>query len=188
MEHYPPSSLESLLERGLEELGAATDRTAPLADFARLVSRWGERMNLTGHSGPDAIARRLVLDAVALGCALEEPTSLADLGSGAGFPGIPLAILWPRARITLIESRERRHHFQRTAIRALGLRNVESRHGRAEVIEASTHAIAIAQAMGEPTEILDWMTPASVYHNEINFNKNRKDLKSGQKLCQQNGH
>jgi putative transposase len=37
-------------------------------------------------------------------------------------------------------------------------------------------------------EILDWMTPASVYHNEINFNKNRKYLKSGQKLCQQNGH
>jgi len=37
-------------------------------------------------------------------------------------------------------------------------------------------------------EILDWMTPASVYHNEINFNKNRKYLKSGQKLCQQTGH
>jgi putative transposase len=37
-------------------------------------------------------------------------------------------------------------------------------------------------------EILDWMTPASVYHNEINFNKNRKYLISGQKLCQQNGH
>jgi transposase InsO family protein len=37
-------------------------------------------------------------------------------------------------------------------------------------------------------EILDWMTPASVYDNEINFNKNRKYLKSGQKLCQQNGH
>jgi transposase InsO family protein len=37
-------------------------------------------------------------------------------------------------------------------------------------------------------EILDWMTPASVYHNKINFNKNRKYLKSGQKLCQQNGH
>ncbi len=118
-------------------------------------------MNLTGHRTPEAIAQRLVLDALALGAALplDAPTSLADLGSGAGFPGLPLALLWPACRVTLVESRERRHHFQRAAVRTLGLPRATPRRGRLEDLAPDPHAVVVAQALAQADQALAWMLP-----------------------------
>lgn len=159
MEHDPSPEILALLTSGLAELRLPADRAAPLAELSELVARWAERINLTAHRSPDAVARRLVLDALALGKALPvtPPASLIDLGSGAGFPGLPLAILWPSCRVTLVESRERKHHFQRTAIRALGLTNAQALRGRAEELDATPHEVVVAQAMAEPTHVLEWM-------------------------------
>jgi 16S rRNA (guanine527-N7)-methyltransferase len=158
-EPAPSSSLEGVLAAGLAELGLPSTTAAALADLSALVSRWAERINLTAHRSPEAVARRLVLDALALGRTISEevPRSLVDLGSGAGFPGLPLAILWPSCQVTLIESRERKHHFQRTAIRALGLSNARAVRGRAEELEATAHQVVVAQAMAEPAQVLAWM-------------------------------
>ena len=157
--HLTPAALEAILESGLAELDLPLDSAGALAELAFLVSRWAERINLTAHRSPEAIARRLVIDAVALGQALPAtpPASLVDLGSGAGFPGLPLAILWPTCRITLVESRERKHHFQRTAIRTLGISNARALRGRAEQLEATPHQVVVAQAMAEPARVLEWM-------------------------------
>jgi 16S rRNA (guanine527-N7)-methyltransferase len=147
---------EATLRLGLEEIGL--EATAPqrqaLLELARLVDRWGSRINLTGHRGLDTIVRRLVLDAAALVAVLPDLPSLADLGSGAGFPGLPVAILRPNSRITLIESREKRHHFQRAACRELGLANATPVRGRAEQLESTPHAAVIAQAMARPMAAL----------------------------------
>jgi 16S rRNA (guanine527-N7)-methyltransferase len=158
-QHSSPAAIEALLAPGLAELDLPADSAAPLAELAVLVSRWAERINLTAHRSPEAVARRLVLDALALGRALpvSPPSSVADLGSGAGFPGLPLAILWPSCRITLIESRERKHHFQRTAIRTLGLSNARAVRGRAEELSATPHQIVVAQGMAKPAQVLEWM-------------------------------
>jgi 16S rRNA (guanine527-N7)-methyltransferase len=159
VEHDSPADLPALLASGLAELRLPADRAAPLAELSELVSRWAERINLTAHRSPDSVARRLVLDALALGRALPvtPPATLVDLGSGAGFPGLPLAILWPSCSVTLVESRERKHHFQRTAIRALGLSNAQAVRGRAEDLDAKPHEIVVAQAMAGPTQVLEWM-------------------------------
>jgi 16S rRNA (guanine527-N7)-methyltransferase len=137
------------------------DLAAPLAALSRLVADWAGRMNLTAHRTAPAVARRLVFEALALAKALpvSEPVSLADLGSGAGFPGLPIALLWPSCRVTLVEARERRHHFQRAAIRNLGLRNATALRGRAEQLEASPHEVVIAQAMAAPARAIAWMLP-----------------------------
>jgi 16S rRNA (guanine527-N7)-methyltransferase len=159
VEHDRPQSHESTLSAGLAELGLPIDRSGALAELARLVSRWAERINLTAHRSPEAVARRLVLDALALGAALPvvPPDTLADLGSGAGFPGLPLAILWPSCQITMVDSRLRKHHFQRTAIRALDLPNARAVRGRAESLDAAPHQIVVAQAMAQPAQVLQWM-------------------------------
>ena len=159
MEPESPQPLEAILATGLAELGLPAECATALAELSRLVARWAERTNLTAHRGPGAVARRLVLEAVALGAALPvvPPRTLADLGSGAGFPGLPLAILWPGCQVTLIDSRERKHHFQRTAIRALGLSNARAVRGRAESVDATQHQIVVAQAMAQPAEVLQWM-------------------------------
>ncbi len=138
-----------------------------LCRLALLLSAWSGRINLSGHREPDEIARRLILDAAALDAAIPEaPESIADIGSGAGFPGLPMAILHRNRRVTLIESRERRHHFQRLAIRELRLDNAEARLGRAEALEADPHAAAIAQATARPDAalklLLPWVSPGGL--------------------------
>jgi 16S rRNA (guanine527-N7)-methyltransferase len=154
-----PQSLESTIAAGLGALGLPIARSGALAELSRLVARWAERINLTAHRSPEGIARRLVLDALALGAVLPglPPDTLADLGSGAGFPGLPLAILWPECQITMVDSRLRKNHFQRTAIRALDLPNARAVRGRAESLDATPHQIVVAQAMAQPAQVLEWM-------------------------------
>jgi 16S rRNA (guanine527-N7)-methyltransferase len=154
------ANARTILDRGLDELGLAgeTARVA-LLELARLIDRWSARTNLTGHRGLEAIVRRSILDSAALVAHLPEIESLADLGSGAGFPGLPAAILRPHCRISLIEARERRHHFQLAACRALGIRNVGAVRGRAEELEPTEHAAVVAQALARPARALGLMLP-----------------------------
>ena len=114
-------------------------------------------MSLTAHGSEDAIVRRLILDALALSAHVPEVPSLADLGSGAGFPGLPFAIARPECRVTLVDSRRRCFHFQRAVIRELGLRNARPLLGRVEKIDPEPHGAVIAQALAPPAKVLPWM-------------------------------
>jgi 16S rRNA (guanine527-N7)-methyltransferase len=150
------SEARQLLDRGLAELDLAASelQVSQLLELGELVAAWGQRINLTGHRGLHAILHRLVLDAVALLAPIPAIESLADLGSGAGFPGLPAAILRPECRVTLVESREKRHHFQRAACRSLGLANATPVRGRAEELVPTLHSAVVAQAMAKPPEAL----------------------------------
>lgn len=150
-----------LLDRGLAELGldSSPGQRAALEQLCALVASWGARMNLSGHRSAEAVARNLVLEAAALLAAAPPFSSLADLGSGAGFPGLPIAVLRPELRVTCVEARLRRHHFQRAARRELGLENVELLRGRAEELEPVAHQAVVAQAMAAPARVLGWMRP-----------------------------
>jgi 16S rRNA (guanine527-N7)-methyltransferase len=155
------SELRSALAQGLAELELPSD-----SDFlerwlqlALLLDRWSQRINLTGHRGALAIAQSLLLEAAALSQVLPEADSIADLGSGAGIPGLPLAICRPSCQIRLIEARERRHHFQRAVIRELGLLNAEALLGRAETLEIRPSQGVVAQAMAPSSQALEWMLP-----------------------------
>lgn len=147
--------------RGLETLqlypvATIIDRLARLAMF---LSDWAPRMNLTGHRGADKIARRLILDALALIKVLPDFKNLADLGSGAGFPGLPIAILFPERAVVSVEARSRRVSFQRTVVRELGIVNVTILHGRIESLDPLTADGVVAQAVAPPERVLDWMLP-----------------------------
>jgi 16S rRNA (guanine527-N7)-methyltransferase len=151
----------SLLIEGLAELPLAVTahQIDTLLELTQLLGQWSKRINLTGHRTAPEIVRRLILDAAALTAQLPEIASLADIGSGAGFPGFPVAILRADCQVTLVESRERRHHFQRQAIRQLGLANVRAELGRAESLQPSLHAAAIVQAVARPADALPLLLP-----------------------------
>ena len=109
-----------------------------------------------------------MLDAVAFSQALPEiarAERVADLGTGAGFPGLPIAILNPHVEVRLVDSRRKRHHFQRAAKRALLLDNVIPLLGRSDQIEAVPSEVVVAQAMAEPEVALplmaEWAGPAA---------------------------
>jgi 16S rRNA (guanine527-N7)-methyltransferase len=163
------TTARSLLEAGLTELGLAPDPPAVLSllRLAELVESWNQQINLSGHRTREEILVRLVLDALALGQCLPEPLiSVVDLGSGAGFPGLPLAITHPATRFLLIESRERRHHFQRTVLRDLRLSNARAVRGRIEALEPEPAQVVVAQAVAPPSEVLasmlPWIVPGGV--------------------------
>jgi 16S rRNA (guanine527-N7)-methyltransferase len=130
-----------------------------LLRLAALLERWAQRINLSSHRDVESIAARLILDAVALARCLPPANGLVDLGSGAGFPGLPLAVLRPECAVLLVEAREKRHHFQRAAVRELGMGNVEALCGRAEQLEPQPRDLAIGQAMAKPEQALRWLTP-----------------------------
>jgi len=125
--------------------------TAPdetIAEFLRELARWGERMNLVGSTAPAAIARH-VEDALAAAPHLPEGACVVDLGSGAGFPGIPIAIARRDLRLTLVEIREKRVAFLRHVVRVLGL-SVDIRRVSIEDAPAETFEFALLRAVAPP--------------------------------------
>jgi 16S rRNA (guanine527-N7)-methyltransferase len=154
----------SLIERGLAELDShsTVEQISKLTRLVTLLSEWAGRISLTGHRDPLDMAGRLVLDAAALSKALSELDSAAnvtDLGSGVGFPGLPIAILRPDLEVALVESRLKRHHLQREARRQLDLTRVIPILGRSDEIEPRLSDVVVAQAMTQPTKAFELMHP-----------------------------
>ena len=158
-ETIDPRPIHARITAGLEQLFGPTApevaQADPLTRLVLLLAQWAPRMNLTGHRDPLEMTDRLVLDAASLVAALPElstAASLADLGSGAGFPGLPIAILRPHLRVHLVDSRQKRHHVPREARRQLGLERVEPLLGRSDQLEARACDVVVAQAMAQPRE------------------------------------
>jgi 16S rRNA (guanine527-N7)-methyltransferase len=153
---------------GLSSLGLdpTEEQISAFLGLAEQLDNWSQRISLTGHRGVPAIVQGLILESMALGRALPEWTTLVDLGSGAGFPGLPLAIAWPERKVTLVESREKRVHFQKAAIRALGIPNVTPLHGRVEDLAPQGADVVVAMAMAKPEQALElmssWVGPGGV--------------------------
>lgn len=111
------------LEHGCAQLGLQlrAPQIAQLHAHLDLLRKWGRRLNLTSVAREEMAARH-ALDSLSI-IPFVHGETLLDIGSGGGFPGVPLAIACPHLRVTLIESRERRAAFLRHAIGELGLQN-----------------------------------------------------------------
>jgi 16S rRNA (guanine527-N7)-methyltransferase len=138
---------------------------AQFAAYAAELRHWNRRINLTAISDEHAIGIRHFLDS--LRCALswgDTPNSLVDVGAGAGFPGLPLKILRPELRVTLIESVEKKATFLRHIVAELDLKDVEVIVGRAEAIgRAQAHReqydLAVARAVAELRVLAEYCLP-----------------------------
>ena len=117
-------TFEAALRQVLEALGVTVspDQFDQLCEHRRLLARWNRRINLTAIDDEKEIARRHYGESVFLHRELPPTASLVDVGSGAGFPGVPVAVLRPSAHVTLVESKRRKASFLREATR--GWRNV----------------------------------------------------------------
>jgi 16S rRNA (guanine527-N7)-methyltransferase len=119
------SEFDSILDAGLStlELDIGAAEHAALGDHVRLLLAWTEAINLTSIRDPAAAAREHVLDSLTAVPLLRArgATDILDLGSGGGFPGIPLAVVLPAGRALLVESVGKKARFLSTAVEALGL-------------------------------------------------------------------
>jgi 16S rRNA (guanine527-N7)-methyltransferase len=123
---------ELLAEAGLAPVDSA--QTGQFESLLSLILRWNARVNLTGIRDEDGILRRHFVESIA--CARALPAgivSLLDFGSGAGFPGIPIALCRPEIAVTLAESQGKKAAFLNEALRVLGIAAMVH-SGRAETL------------------------------------------------------
>lgn len=149
-----PSSLAPTLDAGLAELGLATPglRDALLTYLALLV-QWNRAYNLTAIRDPEEMAVKHLLDSLTAHPFVEG--TIADIGTGPGLPGIPLALAKPGLSVSLVETAGKKARFLREAVRALTLQNVRVHAARAEdVPETGQHDHLIARALAPLDGIL----------------------------------
>ena len=141
----------ALLERGLATLAVPMppDAVEKLLAYLALVQKWNRTYNLTAIRDPRRMVTHHLLDSLAVLPHLPAG-SLADVGAGAGLPGIPLAVVQPARRVTLNEASEKKAAFLRQAAIELKLANVDVYAGRAEAWRpAQPFACVISRAFAE---------------------------------------
>jgi 16S rRNA (guanine527-N7)-methyltransferase len=135
-----PDAVRRDLDAGLAALGLSDAALASkLFAYLELLDRWNRTYNLTAIRDPREMVGKHLLDSLAMLPHVPGAGRLADLGTGPGLPGIPLALARPGLSVSLVESNGKKARFLREAVRALGLAN-------ARVIEARAEAVAEAGA------------------------------------------
>ena len=148
--------LDAALRAGLAALALPGDLAPPLLAYLDLLARWNRAYNLTAVRDPREMVTRHVLDSLAMEPFLDGIATLADLGTGPGLPGIPLAIAAPGLRVTLVEANGKKARFLREAVRTLGLANAEVAQARIEALDQPGAFDAItARALATLPQILE---------------------------------
>ena len=155
-----PATLRPELERGLDALGLDRALATPLLDYLALLWRWNKTYNLTAVREPQEMVVKHLLDSLAMhpfvDALVADGGALADLGTGPGLPGIPLAIAKPGLRVTLVESNGKKARFLREAVRQLGLKDVRVAESRIEAVdEPGAYAAITARALATLPLILE---------------------------------
>jgi len=142
------------LRAGVAELGLAPSAAAVelLLDYVELLARWNAVYNLTAVRDPLAMVTNHLLDSLAV-AHLVRGERLADVGSGAGLPGIPLAITAPELQVTLIDANGKKTRFLREAVRTLALGNVRIEAQRVERVHGLFDTV-IARAFASLPDML----------------------------------
>jgi 16S rRNA (guanine527-N7)-methyltransferase len=160
----------SLLYEGTREFGLdlSPEQLASFETFFRLLVEWNEKFNLTAITEYADVQVKHFLDSLAVVRALPkgelDGKRVIDIGAGAGFPGVPLAIAFPYLRVTLVEATGKKVRFLDELVRELGLENVIALKARAEELAHDAHHrerydFAVARAVAYLRTLAEYTLP-----------------------------
>jgi 16S rRNA (guanine527-N7)-methyltransferase len=181
----PPSA--AVIRRALGEfkLPAYDDQVLQIQQYIRILLTWNQKVNLTAISDPLEILYRHFCESMYAAQAIPvERGRLADVGSGGGFPGLPLKIIRPDLRVFLVESNIKKVTFLAEVTRELGLKDVQVLARRYEELgeEVAPLDYVCARALGEFPSFLDWASSQQIAAKQVILWIGARDLPEIQKI------
>ena len=150
----------------VEELGIklSKEQAEMFFDYMNLLLEWNEKINLTAITEEKEVIVKHFVDSLTIAKYIPEGASLVDVGTGAGFPGIPLKIIREDLKITLLDSLQKRINFLDVVIKELNLENIDTIHARVEEFGKNSKyresfEVATSRAVANLSTLTEYLLP-----------------------------
>lgn len=157
---------EEIINKYLKEINIELkkEQTEKFYKYMNLLLEWNEKVNLTAITEPEEVILKHFVDSLTISKYIEKGSKLVDMGTGAGFPGIPLKILREDIEITLADSLNKRINFLNEVIKELNLKNIQTVHTRAEEFGKNkkyreSFDIATSRAVANLSTLSEYLIP-----------------------------